>query len=71
MAMIHAGETITPANVQTPYAGPAGGSGGGGDAHLHIHTVDANSFQSFLTRGGGLQIMRFMSAAGPLNPSLA
>jgi len=71
LAMIHAGETITPANVQTPYAGPGGSSGGGVTHNWNIMAWDGPSVQSWLTRGGTLQLMKALSGAGPLNPSLA
>lgn len=47
-------------------------AGGGGVTHnWNINAVDGPSVQSWLTRGGTQQIMRSLSAAKPLNPSLA
>jgi len=70
MAMIHAGETITPANVQTPYAG-AGAGASGGDTHIHfeISAIDGPSVARFLTLGGTAQFAKALAAYKPLNPS--
>jgi hypothetical protein len=47
LAMIHSGETVTPANVVTPYAGNQGGSGG--QTHIwNVTAIDAQSFVSAL-----------------------
>ena len=79
VAMVHQGEMIAPndgsASTLRGMLSGGGGAGGaaaarGGDTHLHIHTVDASSFQSWLTRGGTLQIMRAIAGASLLYPSL-
>lgn len=69
LAMIHRGETVTPAaKVASPYGG---GAGGGGDTHVHVSAWDGASVQRWLNTGGAMQIARAIGAKTSLNPSLA
>jgi hypothetical protein len=66
LAMIHAGETIVPAKVSTPYQGAPGA--GGGDVHFHIGTfIGHQAYVNQLIP----QIQRALSRYGRLNPSMA
>jgi hypothetical protein len=64
----HAGETITPANVATPFQG----GGSGGDTHQwNISAVDATSFQRWLGAGGANQIARAVASVQARSPSMS
>jgi len=66
LGIIHAGETIVPANVATPY------QGGGGDTHIHfnVNAVDAASVQRFF-KENATQLARVLQSHRNLNPSTA
>jgi hypothetical protein len=69
LAMIHSGEMVVPARVQTPFQG-----GGGGDTHVHnwsISAVDATSMQRWLGAGGADQIARSIQGVRSRSPSMS
>ena len=78
-AIVHQNEMIVPAGgpanaARSLFSGAGAGSSviAGGVTHVHNWTAwDGPSVQSWLTRGGTLQLMKALSGASPLNPSLA
>ncbi len=48
VAQIHKNEMILPAHIAEPVRQMAERGGGGGDTHLHVHTIDAASFNAYL-----------------------
>jgi hypothetical protein len=66
LAMIHAGETITPASVATPYQG---NGAQGGDVHLHVSAIDGASVQRFFQENGR-QLARVLQGVYRSNPSM-
>ena len=62
---VHAGETIVPANITQPYAGP---QGGGTSATLNLSAFNPNGLQS-LIRDMMPQLARELSTYTTMNPS--
>jgi hypothetical protein len=53
LAMVHAGETIVPAEGNGPYTGGAGAGGGSGaNIAFNVSAIDAGSVQSFFSKFG-------------------
>lgn len=76
LAMIHRGETVTPASVVKPYAGAPGAAAAGGDTHVHfapqVTAIDAGGVQAFLAEHGpkfALEMARLMNSQPRLRPS--
>jgi hypothetical protein len=71
LAMLHANETVVPAQVNTPYAGAGAGAGAGGDTHVYfnVSAIDSNSVQKFFQQNG-TRIAQVISAKQTTNPSL-
>jgi hypothetical protein len=63
---VHAGETIVPANITQPYAGP---QGGGQNISLNLSSFNPNGLQA-LIRGMMPQLARELSSYSALNPSV-
>jgi len=73
LAMIHAGETVTPARVVTPYAG---GGASDGDTHFHfapqVSAIDAGGVRAFLNEHGpkfAMEMARLMNSGQRFRPS--
>lgn len=70
LAMLHPGETVLPAQVNTPYRGGQGDGGGGGDTHVHfnVSAIDAAGVQRFFAQNSD-RIARHVRSSNGRNPS--